>query len=170
MVRSAIRNSRFSAEKKKDTMNPLDALQLVTVAIVAIWGIYQTRVTKRLEQQIHRLNIGLDQTIQLLHRAREAVIKIHSARVFMLEYAAHQEKPNELYMTTFADMSSYEAELAGLASAIGDEELIVLVNKPYEFDGKPIEARVFEMDEVEIRGRSRRLHTRISQLLEAATK
>jgi len=151
-------------------MNPLDALQLVTVAIVAIWGIYQTRVTKRLEQQIHRLNTGLDQTIQLLHRAREAVIKIHSAHVFMLEYVDHQEKPNELYMTTFAERSAYEAELRGLAFAIGDEELLALVNKGYEFDKRPIEARTFWMDEAEIRGRSQFLHTRISQLLEAATK
>jgi len=156
-------------------MNPLDSLQLITVAVVAIWGIYQTRVTHRLEQQIYRLNISLDQSIQLLYRAREAVIKIHSAYIFLLECRAQQDRtqesePTETYLTRLAEMSTFQAELRGIAFAVGDKELLELVNKGYDFERMPIEKRNPAMDEMEIRGRSQHLHTRISQLLKAATK
>jgi len=151
-------------------MISLDALQLIVVAIVAIWGIYQTRVTNRLERQVHRLNTGLDQSIQLLHRAREAVIKIHSAHVFLLEYRPPPSEPTEASTTKFAEMSAYQAGLRGLAFALGDKDLLGLVNEGYEFTGKPLEERNTVRDEAEIRGRSQQLHTRISQLLEIATK
>lgn len=149
----------------------LNALQVIVLAIVAIWGVYQTKVTKSLEQQVHRLNVGLDQSIQLLYRAREAVINAHAADIFMLAYRENQpEKPNELYMTKSAEWSAYEAELSGLAVAIGDKELLDLVNKIYSFTGKPWQGRDHEMDEIEIRGRSQHLHRRIAQLLKMATE
>ena len=148
----------------------LQALQLVVMIIVAIWGIYQMRVTKRLEQEVHRLNTGLDQSILLLHRAREAVIQRHKAHVFLLEYKMSGEKPTELCFKTMAELSVHNAELRGLAFAIGDEELLKLVNKGYEFLSQPPDQRNITLDEMTIRNRSQHLHTRISQLLEAATR
>lgn len=50
-------------------MDLSDGLNLIIIAIVSLWSIYQIRITKRLEQEIHHLNIGLDQSIQILHRA-----------------------------------------------------------------------------------------------------
>ena len=151
-------------------MNQLDALLLIVTTIVAIWGIYQTYVTKRLEQQVYRLNIGLDQSLQTLHRAREAVIKIHSAYIFLLQYREFQEKPDEAYKKAFAEKSVYEAELKGMALAIGDKELLDLVNEGYRVMEIPDEQRNLMRDELEIRAQLRRFHTRIAQLIAAATK
>jgi hypothetical protein len=151
-------------------MSLLDALQLMVVTIVAIWGIYQTRVTNRLAQQVHRLNTGLEQSIQILHRAREAVIKIHAAYVFLLEYRSQISEPTEIYITKFAEMSANQAELRGLAFAIGDKDLLALVNEGYRFREIPSGERNTIMDEMEIRGRSQKLHTRISELLKLITK
>ena len=54
--------------------------------------------------------------------------------------------------------------------AIGDEELLRLVNEGYDFISQPIGERDLVLDEMKIRGRSQHLHTRISQLLEKATQ
>ena len=156
---------------QREKMDILDALlQLIAVTIVAIWGIYQIRVTKKLEQEVHRLNIGLDQSIQLLHRAREAVIQRHRAHVFLLEYKASEKEPTELYFTKLAELSVCNAELRGLAFAIGDKEFLRLVNEGYGFLRQPPTERNITLDEMEIRNRSQRLHTRISQLLEIAAR
>ena len=153
-------------------MSVFDLLQLIVISIVAIWGIYQTRVTKKLEGELHRLNTSLDQSIQILHRAREAVIQMHQAHVFLLNYVQHmndENLPDEVYATKYAELSAYKAELRGLAFAIGDQELLDLVNKSYEFMNQSPEERFSMLPEMEIRGRSQKLHTRISQLLVTAT-
>ncbi len=77
---------------------------------------------------------------------------------------------NEEYSLKFAEMSAYQAELRGLAFAIGDKELLEIVNKGYESQKYSPEERSFELDEMEIRGKSQHLHTRISQLLTEITK
>ncbi|HQU37039.1 MAG TPA: hypothetical protein PLR65_10670, partial [Anaerolineales bacterium] len=128
-------------------MELLDTLLLIVTVIVAIWGIYQTYVTKRLEAQVHRLNAGLDQSLQTLHRAREAVIKIHSAYVFLLQYTELQEQPDEAFKKAFAEKSVYEAELKGMAVAIGDKELLDLVNEGYRVMKIPDEQRNLIRDE-----------------------
>ena len=69
-----------------------------------------------------------------------------------------------------AELSAYKAELRGLAFAIDDKELLRLVNEGYSFTGLPQKERNFIKDEMEIRGRSQHLHTRISQLLKEKTK
>lgn len=50
-------------------------LEFVIAAVAAVWGIYQTFVIHRLNQQVHRLNIELDQSIQRLYRALEALME-----------------------------------------------------------------------------------------------
>ena len=144
----------------------LDVLPLIVTVIVAIWGIWQTFVTKRLEQQVYRLNLGLDQSLQILHRAREAVIKIHGAYIFLLQYWELQEKPDETYRKVFAEKSVHEAEIKGIAFAIGDRELLNLINKEY---ANPNEKQ-FRRSEAEIRGHMESVHARITQLIEATTK
>jgi len=150
-------------------MDFLDVLQLVTMVVIAIWQIYSVRAIKKLEQEVHRLNIRLDQSMQRLHDAREAVIQRHKAHVFLLEYQASRKEATELYFTTMAELSARNAELRGLAFAIGDKELLTLVNEGYDFLGVPPDQRNITVDEMTIRGRSQKLITRISQLLEEAT-
>jgi hypothetical protein len=44
-------------------MNTLiEWLNLLVVVLLAIWSVYQTRLTKNLEEKIHRLSIELDQS------------------------------------------------------------------------------------------------------------
>lgn len=151
-------------------MNQLDILQLAITALVAIWGIYQTRVTKSLEQNIHLMNAGMNQTLQLLHRAREAVIKIHSTHVFLLELTKNNSNNLEIHAEKFGEMSAYQAELRGLAFAINDKDLLEIVNRSYDFMKQSPEERSIFLDEMEIRGRSQKLHTRIAELIGKTTR
>lgn len=90
--------------------------------------------------------------------------------MFLLEYGASGKEATEVYFTTMAELSVHNAELRGLAFAIGDEELLRLVNEGYEFLSQPPDQRNIVLDEMTIRNHSQHLHTRISQLLEAATQ
>ena len=153
-----------------DEITILDVLQLTVTVIVAIWGIYQTYVTRKLEREIHYLNAGLDQYIQLLHRARDAVIGMNQTHVFMLNYRELREDIDDRYIEKIAEHSAYWSELRGLAFAINDKELLDLVNKGYDFKHLPSEERNAMLDEMEIRGRSQKLHTRIAQLLELTNR
>jgi hypothetical protein len=153
----------------EDKVNLYDGLLLIVSALVAVWGIYQTRVTKQLEQNIHHLNVALDQSIQLLHRAREAAIKIHSAYIFLLEIGYNNSENLETHATKYAELSAYNAELRGLAFAIKDDELLQTVDKSYNFLNQSPKDRSFWLDEVEIQGKSEKLHKRISELIELAT-
>ena len=144
-------------------MNLLDFLQLAMTILVVILGV-------RLEFQVRRLSVGIDQSLQILHRAREAVIKIHGAYIFLVGYVKCQEENNELCMRMVAEKSAYEAELKGLAIAIGDKELIDLIDKKYSFISIPIKERDKNLVETEIRAKSELLHMRISQLIKIATK
>jgi hypothetical protein len=60
--------------------------------------------------------------------------------------------------------------LRGLAIAIDDKKLIEVVDETYSFFEKTLAERVVSEDEVDIRSRSLRLHTRISELLQIAMK
>lgn len=147
-------------------MTPIEAIQLTISVVLAVVTIRQARVTHELERRLYKLNTNLDQSIQRLHRAREAVIEIHKAKVFLIEYvtAYKNESKTELTDTYFqkqAEASAYAAELRGLAFAIGDEQLLSIVNNfPVDKVMPP------EMQE---RARAQHLHTRISQLLLEAT-
>ena len=150
-------------------MDLLSVLQLGVTIIVAIWGIRQTFTTNRLEKEIHFLRVNLDQSMQLLQRARDAAIGMHKAHVFMLEHRQLNKKIDDVYISQFAEFSAFWAELRGLAFAINDQELLDLVNKGFSFDGISNEQRSIVRDEAEIRGRSQHIHTRIARLLEKAT-
>jgi hypothetical protein len=151
-------------------MSP-DVAQGIFVGIALIWGIVQTiiswrisRTTDDLNQQLHRVNLGLDQSIQRLNRARDLVNKIHEARLMNYYYAALEQEVTEDRYIKFVEESVYAAELRGIALAIGDEELLKLINKPsivYE-DKTPN----FMSKEASIRNETQNLHTRIHQLLE----
>lgn len=151
-------------------MDILTLLQLGVTITVAIWGIRQTFTTNRLEKEIHFLSVNLDQSIQILHRAREAIIGMHKAHVFMLEHRQLNKEFDAAYIAQFSEFSAHWAELRGLAFAINDEELLDLVNKGFSFDGLSSEQRSIVRDEAEIRGRSQHIHTRIAQLLAKTTK
>jgi hypothetical protein len=140
--------------------------QLVISVVLAVVTVRQARVTSDLEQRVHRLNTSLDQAIQRLHRAREAVIQQHKAHVFLVEYKRVLDQRGieltETYFDMFAEWSAYAAELRGLAFAIGDKELLEIVNKEdRDSEGVP--------PEIPVRARSQQLHARISQLLDEAT-
>ena len=60
--------------------------------------------------------------------------------------------------------------MRGLAIAIDDKKLIEVVDETYSFFEKTLAERVVSEDEVDIRSRSLRLHTRISELLQIAMK
>ena len=151
-------------------MNVLDWLNLIVIVLLGIWSIYQTRLAKRLDEQIHRLSVELDQSIQLLYRAREDVIKIHSIHLYLLSYGVSGKDTDDVFNLKLSEMSAYDAELRGLAIAIDDKDLLALVNESYDFYNKPLKDRAFFEDEVKIRSRSQRLHTQISKLLQNSTK
>lgn len=141
-------------------------LQILITALLAVVTVRQAWVTSQLERRVHRLNASLDQSIQRLQRAREAVIQENKATVFLAEYvqALKSEGKSELteaYFEKHAELSACKAELRGLAFAIGDKELLQIVNNfPRDSVMPP---------EMEARARAQHLHTRISQLLEEAT-
>jgi len=150
-------------------MDILTLLQLGVTITVAIWGIRQTFTTNRLAKEIHYLSVNLDQSIQILQRAREAIIGMHKAHVFMLEHRQLNKELDDAYLARYAEFSAHWAELRGLAFAINDQELLDLVNKGFTFDGLSSEQRDIVKDEMEIRGRSQHIHTRIAQLLAETT-
>jgi hypothetical protein len=150
--------------------NTLDWLNLIVVVLLAIWSIYQTRLTKSLDAKIHRISVGLDQSLQLLHRIRDDVIEIHTIHVFLLTYNHFGLSADNLFREKYSQYSALMGEIRGIAIAIGDKELLNLVTQQYEFQDKSLVERILHVDELEIRSRSEKLHTRISQLLESAIK
>ena len=149
-----------------ETISTFEVLQLVVTLILAAVTARQVYVTNKLDQRLYRLNTDLDQRIQRLHRAREAVIQRHKAFNFIGAYiaaGANQGKlvPNESYFEKSAELSAATAELNGLAIAIGDKELLAMV-----------EAEGFEEGvdrNLQAQRQSLHLHRRISQLLLEAT-
>src|SRR6266545_6162017 len=148
-------------------MTLFDILQLAVTATVAIWGIYQAHRTRKLEQEVHYLNVGLDQSIQLLHRAREAVIGLHRTQVCLLAYHYNGRPVDERSIQSQAEHSAYWGELRGLGDAINDKELLDLINQGYGVSGRAADQRSYMVDEMEVRGTSQHLHTRIAQLLDS---
>lgn len=120
-------------------MEPLDAIQLTISIVLAIVTVRQANVTHKLEQRLYRLNTNLDQSIQRLHRAREAVIQEQKARVFLVTYveaykAEGKTETTEIYFKKRGELSAYWAELRGLAFAIQDDELLRYVNQSEDVD------------------------------------
>jgi hypothetical protein len=162
-------------------MDTLGGLGLIVTVIIGIWGVYQTFVTNRLNRELHRLTIEMDQSIQRLYRARDATIERHKAAIYLSEFNrmrrelkddAPQFPPDQVFQR-FADFSAHWAELRGLAAAIGDSKLLELVNERFADLSVEENASISYaamLTEIEYRGQSQRIHTRISELLQEATR
>lgn len=176
------------------TLAGIVAILTVIVTVITLgWTIISSRQqardakenTKQLDQlqrDVDATNRLHDQSVQLLYRAREAVIAIHKAHVYLLDYVAHKESVQKAkndygdekfvvelddpYFTKHAEISAAKAELRGLAFAIGDAKLLELVNNPKHMPNSSLGRMESEMD---MRGNSQQLHTRISELLIVAT-
>jgi hypothetical protein len=156
----------------------VEIANVILAAVVAIWGIYQTihtrklaKITSKLEHQVYLLNKSLDQSLERLQRANELVNKIHEIEVLLAYYGQNlAEKSYGDYATKLAEWSSYKAELRGLAFAIGDKELLDILNSS-QFMVTSEEIREMGATAVEInaRSKSQHLHTRIFQLLANTT-
>jgi hypothetical protein len=163
-------------------MNLVEGLTIFIAAIVAIWSIFQTRLTIRLEKEVQRLNTALNQSLQLLHRARETTIKQQEAEIFLLEYLRWtKDKDNAidwiLYANKHAELSAAKSELRGLGFAIGDESLLKLINSSVQMadefafsDGSGRAITHYEQYEMEVRGRAQKIHTRIAELIRMETE
>lgn len=161
-------------------MELLEALGLVVTGILGVWAIYQTYITSRLNQQLHKFNLKTDQSIQQLYRAREATIERHKAAIYLSEFNRMRKElkdetpqfPNDVMFQKFAEFSAHWAELRGLAFAIGDSELLSAVNETKtgsSSDENTSQSLAHMLHEMNYRGQSQRIHTRISQLLLEAT-
>ena len=146
--------------EKVQGKSEMDALSLIVAVVVAFWGIWQTFVTHKLQREIQILSLSLDQSVQRLYRARDAVIQAHKSQVFIIEYSNEIGK-DETWYEKYAELSAYKAELRGIAFAIGDEELMRLAREVIDYS---------DIVEPQIRINSQHLHTRISELLEEALK
>ncbi len=153
-------------------MNPLEIGSFIISGIVVFWGIYQTRVTARLEKEIHRLNVQLNQRLQLLHRAREAAIQHQKTDIFIAVYRSKEQSEGfdiNQYATKIAERSAAGAELRGLALLLEDKELLGMVSRAIKFP----EGSIFPAEqeyEMSVRGKYQKIHKRISELIEAETQ
>jgi len=103
-----------------------------------------------------------------LSRMSTLVGWIHNREVYLALSRRHKPEEVDFDNEIEADSlcSNNRAELRGLAFAIGDKPLLALVNEGYRFIGLPEEDRYPISDEMDIRSRSQKLYTRISQLQE----
>lgn len=112
--------------------------------------------------KVQFLSKQIDNSANLLVQARDAVDKHHTAYVFLMNYRqANLEMPDyALQATKLAELSMYKAKLRGLGFAIGDKELLSIINKGIDYEQDAI------MKEMDMRGRTQKMHTRIAQLLD----
>ncbi len=150
------KNGRFGG--LMDVQDIVSIISLVIAVLAMAWGIFQTFVSHRLNQELDRLTTQLDERVKRLHRARELVTQRQTAHLFLKFYnSAVGEKDGDAEIRA-AERGKYYAawaELKGLARAISDEELLNLVKD--------------DRDEMEIRAQAQKLHTRIAELLELET-
>jgi len=153
-----------------------EAIQVaLIVALIPLLGTLLNLVnTWRLEQEVHRLNIGLDQRVQRLHRAHELVtgLNISTAHIIGFKSQGLALKVSYQSLLLNAEHSAKVAELLGLAHAIGDKKLLELVARGSRLIGESDEEcdLTFTQQKENILELSAELHTRISQLLIEATR
>ena len=118
-------------------MTIVDGISLVVTGVVAIWGIYQTRITWQLKNQVEYLTRDLDQRIARLLRTRDLI------RSVLAMYELHREalkRARDEPMSISADefhrlrrnANVDTLELRALAHVINDE--VLLANIPSEFE------------------------------------
>jgi hypothetical protein len=158
-------------------------LSLIVSSIIAIWGIYQTRVTSKLEAQVHRLSVDLDQTIQRLHRARDLANELSRA-YFSLWSSSLMAQLNAEGRTVFSQELVAEflihsstanvsrIELIALVGVIGDAELIQASVKYLALDTfLPMETppQIMRKNVEELQKITTLVHSRIYKLLALTT-
>lgn len=157
-----------------DTTAMLGIGSLVVAIATAIWGIRQTFVTNRLTQEVHRLSVRLDQSLQRLERARELIGNIH---------AVSEDIANTIFVEDEGDTSDLikaltvtktsQVELIALAKVIDDKEFLDMVQdlksvlESIERPGTP--ERWLEWSR-RIEPHFENLHERVYRLLEDATR
>jgi len=154
----------------------LSALNLVVTVALAVWAIYQTRLTQRLEGELQRLNMERDQNIQRLYRAGDVLTDFVKARACLLAYFDYHYNHNfpldpKEASTQYAYMKSSYAELNGLAASIRDNKLSVLVSELEEKIDLIVSSELewYEAHNV-TQSTVMSLHERISELIAEATK
>lgn len=152
-------------------------LPLMTLIWTIAWTIISSRQAKantkqlnQIQKEVEQSNRLHDQSVQRLYRAREAVIAMHKATVYLIEYVQAGKDDGTLrddnYFTKRAELSAAQGELRGIAIAIGNQEFLNIINQRIHngwAESSPIYA------EVEARGYAQELHTQITKLLEDAT-
>lgn len=156
------------------------SVSILAILFNAAWGGYLIYVTKGLDSKLRYLSVELDQSIRRLDRARDAAIALHRAYIALLRYAEMAqaigkplEQVSEIYVERAADYSAYWAELRGLAFAIGDEELLQIINQELfnPANARRINeiAKARDVAEMDARGAFQKIHTRIAELLQLET-
>lgn len=92
-------------------------------------AIYIAHKAKRLEGDLKRVSVRLDQSILSIHRAREAATQMHQAYVYIIYYPALLAPPSDTTVLKQAEYLAAWAELRGLAFSIGDHDLLELINQ-----------------------------------------
>ena len=105
-------------------MDGISVLSLIVSAIVTIWGIYQTHITSRLQQDVNRLSVRLDQSIQRLERVRDLVnnASISSESLVNKIYVEEAVEDSDLVQPMTVTKASLP-ELKALSRVIGDRIL-----------------------------------------------
>ena len=144
----------------------LDGIQIIATILLAAfgvrWSIHQARIAKELERDLHLVKVSLDQSTQLLQRAREAALAMHKAYVFLLASDRRGREVDENYLLKHAEFRSAHIELRGLAFAIDDDELCKWSS---EINTSSATAD-FLRDEAAVAHPIQQIHKRIGELLQ----
>lgn len=107
--------------------------QAIFAGLVIVWGIVQTilswrlaETTNKLQHEVQRLNMDLDQRIQRLYRARDLLNQMGEAS--MKAMFVKPGVPVTLGVEMMVQVSSIP-ELAGIVRVIGDRQLMDCVSK-----------------------------------------
>lgn len=126
----------------------MDELALIVSTIVAIWGIFQTHVTNKLNKEVHRLSVALDQSLTQLYRAHELLREIYMVQCYFLEKGQGRtgdRSKDDLIMVS--ENIARIAEFRALLIFINDEKLNKLLDTP--FDPSPREDLAY-LEEVDL--------------------
>lgn len=160
----------------------LKALDVIVTVALGIWAVYQVRFNNRLERDLHRLTVELDQDIQRLYRARDALIKYHSGFAALSAHRAFDLGDGELpkdfekLATLHGMMEAAYYEFYGLVSAIDRPKLSELLKELIEFDAI-MEHKVERASQTELFKQATefgkivaKIHACIAELIAEATK
>ena len=114
-----------------------------------------------LNRKINKLNNQLNERVKRLHKAAELVTEKQKAELMTILLPEENSQAKYLHDVDFLAAS---AHFRGLAFAIGDKEMLDLINQRERPTGDIM------ADEARIRSQAQKLHTRIADLIEQETK